>query len=63
MFRYVAIAILISIMAGVAGCMSSSGAQQSPAYDTSGAGSGSAGTGMGGGGSGGGSGGGGGGGY
>ena len=55
MFRHTTIAILILIMAGVAGCTTSNGMQQSPSDTTSGAGSGGAGTGgMGGGGGGGG---------
>jgi hypothetical protein len=55
MFRHTTIAILILIMAGVAGCTTSNGMQQSPSDTTSGVGSGGAGTGgMGGGGGGGG---------
>jgi hypothetical protein len=56
MSRHTTIAVLILIMAGIAGCTTSNGAQQSPAdYSTNSVGSGGAGTGgMGGGGGGGG---------
>jgi len=55
MFRHTTIAVLILIMAGIAACTTSNGAQQSPSDTTSGVGSGGAGTGgMGGGGGGGG---------
>lgn len=55
MFRHTTIAILILIMAGIAACTTSNGAQQSPADSANSVGSGGTGTGgMGGGGGGGG---------